>query len=355
MTKNILALPQLKDKRKTLPRHPRAVRKRTTRIRDLERGIHHSATRANLAGSNPEGFARHHTDRNGLNWPTIGYTFVITPSRIIDTPNGPRAEISLCLNLDEMGYHVGNSNNYSMGICIAGDYRYDRISDAVAASFVELNDALDKDKVALGRMRGHNEYPGWKSTACPVFSYEWVLNRGRQLIKNASPAPKPTPEPEPSEVQDRPDFISIQEGDNLWQISRRFEMDYDELIMLNNHLEPTNIPVGTLIRMNEEAIREEDYAGSWQSEDGVPYRQEHGVFENTSGVTIAVRKDGPKLSIPVFTRLQHGDTFTYDRVYQFDNHVWVSKVHDGERRYMPIRTYQDDKMGEAWGNITLLK
>lgn len=355
MTVNMRNLPQLRDKRNSLPRHPRAVRKRTTSIRNLERGIHHSATRANLPGSNPEAFARFHTDRNGHNWPTIGYTFVITPSRIIKTPKGDRAEISWCLNLDEMGYHVGNSNNISMGICIAGDYRHDRISDAVAASYAELFEALDKDQIAMGRVRGHNEYPGWKSTACPVFSPSWVLNRGKQLIQSSQSKPAPTPVPKPEQQEDRPDFHAIQEGDNLWQIARRFEVDYEKLLELNSHLEPTNIPVGALIKLNESAIFEEDYAGSWQTEDGISYRNERGVFENTSGVSIAVRKDAPKLNVPVFTRLQHGDTFTYDRVYHYDGHVWVSKVHDGERRYMPIRKIENDKLGEAWGNIRLLK
>ncbi len=356
MSKNLLALPQLVDKRKTLPRHPRAVRKRRTPIKKLERGIHHSATLSTLAGSNPEAFARFHTDRHGHNWPTVGYTIIITPSRLVKTPNGDRAEISLCLNLDEIGHHVGNSNDFSLGICIAGDYRKEYISDAVAASYAELFEALDKDEIATGRVRGHNEYPGWGSTECPVFKPDWVLNRGKQLIKKSTAKPTPAPvEPEKVEVQDRPDFIAIQQGDNMWQISQRFGVDYNKLVKLNRHLIPDRIPVGALIRLNEEAIFEEDYAGAWQTDEGISYRQERGIFENTSGVSIAVRKEAPKLSVPVFTRLQHGGTFTYDRVYHYDGHVWLSKVHDGERRFMPIRTLKDNKLGDAWGNTRLLK
>lgn len=351
MTVNIRNLPQLRDKRSTLPRHPRAVRKRTTPVRNLERSIHHSATLSTLAGSTPEAFARFHTDRSGHNWPTIGYTFVITPSRIIDTPNGKRAEISWCLNLDEMGYHIGNSNNIGMGICIAGDYRKEYITDEVAASYAELFQALDKDNIAMGRVRGHNQYPGWASTACPVFSPNWVLNRGLEILSTKQNLPPIAHEKyEPS---DKPDFISLQQGDNLWQVSRRFEVDYDKLLDLNSHLEPTNIPVGTNIRLNEEAIFEEDYAGSWQTENGISYRQENGVFENTSGVSIAVRKNAPKLSEPVFTRLQNGSTITYDRVYYNDGHVWISHVFNAERRYTPIRVLKDDKSGDTWGNIKL--
>ncbi len=356
MTKNILSLPQLKDMRKTLPRHPRAVKKRTTAPSRLERGIHHSATRAHLAGSNALAFARYHTNPivRGNNWPNIGYDFVIHPNKIINTANGPRAEVAWCKNLDELGYHVGNSNNISLGICIAGDYRYDKITDAVAATFADLNNALDKDNIAMGRMRGHNEYPGWASTACPVFNYRNVLKRGNNLTKQSKPTPKPEA-PVDESLKDRPDFIAIQEGDNLWQISQRFEVDYDELLKWNSHLEPTDIPVGALIKLNAEAILEEDYAGAWQSDKGISYRQERGVFENTSGVTIAVRKTAPKLEVPVFTRLQNGMTITYDRVYLNDGHVWVSHVYDGERRFTPIREFKNDKLGEAWGNVKLIK
>ena len=349
MTKHLRALPQLVDKRSTLPRFPRAVRKRSRAVKDLERGIHHSATLSTLAGSTPEGFANYHV--NHLNWPSIGYTIVITPSRIIDTPRGKRAEIAWCLNLDEMGYHVGNSNSISLGICIAGDYRKEYISDAVALSFAELNEALDKDGIALGRMRGHNEYAGWASTACPVYSPSWVLNRGRELLKGQNNIVAP---PEPKVLEDRPDFIALQQGDNLWQVSRRFGIEYPELLAMNSHLKPTDIPVGTLIKLNEEAIFEEDYKGVWQTDNGISYRQERGVFENTSGVSIAVRKNVPKLSEPVFTRLQDGNTITYDRVYHNDGYVWVSHVFNGERRFTPIRKLIDDKMGDAFGTIKLL-
>ncbi len=354
MTKNLLALPQLVDKRNDLPRFPRAVKKRSRSVKDLERGIHHSATLSTLAGSTPEGFANYHV--NHLDWPTIGYDVVITPSRIIDTPKGPRAEIAWCLNPGEMGYHVGNSNGISFGICIAGDYRKEYISDAVAASYAELFEALDKDEIATGRVRGHNEYPGWGSTECPVFKPDWVLNRGKQLINKSTAKPTPAPvEPEKVEVQDRPDFVAIQQGDNMWQISQRFGVDYKKLVKLNSHLIPDRIPVGALIRLNEEAIFEEDYAGAWQTDEGISYRQERGVFENTSGVSIAVRFDGPELKNKVQFRLQPGETITYDRVYHHDGHVWISHVYNSTRRFTPIREIRDDKLGNAWGNTRLLK
>ena len=49
-----LKLEQLVDRRKSLVTHKsNRIPKRKTPINRLERGIHHSATRVNLAGSNP--------------------------------------------------------------------------------------------------------------------------------------------------------------------------------------------------------------------------------------------------------------------------------------------------------------
>ncbi|MGM0890849.1 MAG: peptidoglycan recognition protein family protein, partial [Bacillota bacterium] len=103
---------------------------------------HHSLTKKNLGGYDAERFADHHV--NTLGWPGGEYTFIIEPKNLINTPNGKRARIVYANDIDRRTYHVGNSNQFSLGICVAGDYRYDTMDDATLASIAELQAAFVK-------------------------------------------------------------------------------------------------------------------------------------------------------------------------------------------------------------------
>ena len=322
---SFMKLEQLVDKRRTLITHRHnPVLRRKTNIAQCERGIHHSATRVHLAGSNPESFARYHV--NHLNWPCIGYTFTITPSRIVQTSKGPRAEISLNRNLDDLTYHVGNSNDFSLGICIAGDYRLDTLSDAAILSFAELNAALDKDNIAMAGMRGHNQYPGYASTACPVFDPKDVLNQGLRLLQDRNVLEE---------------YI-VKSGDTLYQIAKNNNVTVHQLMTWNQIEDPKLLQIGASIKFKQSGDRDEN---------GFIYSKESGRFRNTSGFSIYVRFNGPSIYSPVATMLVHGGTITFDRTYMHDGYKWVSHVYNGKRRFTPIATVKDEHTGKLWGEF----
>lgn len=321
---SFMKLEQLVDKRQTLTTHrSNPIRKRRTAVSRCERGIHHSATRVHLAGSNPEAFANYHV--NHLNWPCIGYTFTITPSRIIETSRGPRAEISINRNLDDLTYHVGNSNDFSLGICIAGDYRIDTLSEAAIISFAELNRALDNDNIAMAGMRGHNKYPGYASTACPVFEPDKVLSRGRQLLEDHLS-----------------DVYIVKAGDTLYNISKQFDITVQQLMSWNRIDDPTLLQIGTELQLNEKLFKDEN---------GFLYHKESGRFRNTSGSSIYVRFNGPSIHNQVATMLHTGGTITFDRTYINGGYKWVSHMYKGKRRFTPIAVADATSTGKLWGEL----
>ncbi|MBT2649527.1 N-acetylmuramoyl-L-alanine amidase [Bacillus sp. ISL-34] len=87
--------------------------------------------------STAESFAIYHV--NTLGWPGVGNTFIIEPKNLIITP---RARVVYAYDIDRRTYHAGNSNQFSFGICVAGDYRYDIMDEATLASIAQLHIAL---------------------------------------------------------------------------------------------------------------------------------------------------------------------------------------------------------------------
>lgn len=321
---SFLNLEQLVDRRQTLITHKtNRIPKRRTPIERCERGIHHSATRVHLAGSTPEAFARYHVIQ--LNWPCIGYTFTITPSRIIQTSRGPRAEISYNRNLYDLTYHVGNSNDFSLGICIAGDYRYDSLSDAALLSFYELNEALDNDNIAMGGMRGHSSYPGYHNKACPVYKPKEALERGRALS------------------QPKVGTYTVKAGDTLYGISRKLGgVTAKELQDWNGIMNPRLLQIGTELKVSEPVRFDEN---------GLQYMSKSGRFRNTSGSNIYVRFNKPSIKNPVATMLANGATILFDRQYYFEGYLWISHVYNNRRRFIPIATYKNGILGKLWGEF----
>ncbi|MDF1997739.1 peptidoglycan recognition protein family protein [Peribacillus frigoritolerans] len=144
---------------------------------------HHSLTKKNLGGSDAESFADYHV--NTLGWPGGGYTFIIEPKNLINTPNGKRARIVYANDIDRRTYHVGNSNQFSLGICVAGDYRYDTMDEATLASNAELHAALVKD--GIGQFdKAHNEMPGYglKKVCCQITTEMHFIGKVQRLQSN---------------------------------------------------------------------------------------------------------------------------------------------------------------------------
>jgi N-acetylmuramoyl-L-alanine amidase len=117
---------------------------------------HHSLT---FSGS-PESFARYHVETNG--WPGIAYAYVI----------GRDGTIYWCNDWDTLTYHVGNSNRWSIGICMVGDFRTQKPTEAQYAAALELTKYLKDALPNVSNVLGHSQYPGYSWKECPVISMD---------------------------------------------------------------------------------------------------------------------------------------------------------------------------------------
>ena len=151
--------------------------------------IHHSLTKQGLGGSNAEGYARFHVQTNG--WPSIGYHYVIEPD----------GTIKWCNDIETRAYHVGDHNNYAVGICLTGDFRTEKPTAAQEESLRNLVNGLKKTYSHLKYVKGHSEFSGYEWKACPVFDYKKVLadkNNDASVSK-----PKPPTKPNVSKPQQK--------------------------------------------------------------------------------------------------------------------------------------------------------
>ncbi|MDP9741843.1 UNVERIFIED_ORG: N-acetylmuramoyl-L-alanine amidase [Bacillus sp. B2I3] len=227
---NFTKLHQLVDKRGKLISKG-TYSKRTKAI--THRVWHHSLTKKDLGGSDAASFAAYHVST--LGWPGIGYTFVIEPKNLINTPNGKRARIVYANDINRRTYHVGNSNQFALGICVAGDYRSDTMDDATIASIADLHSALVKDNIGKNDT-SHSEMPGYSWKACCVYDY-------RKLIKWQGSTTPVTPSPTPN-------TYTIQEGDTLWSIAHKDGaggVQVEDLIKANPGIDPSKLQIGQKI------------------------------------------------------------------------------------------------------------
>jgi len=226
-------LPQLIDMRGKLPKKGQ-YSMRNGGIKAIRTRVwHHSLTKLNLKGSNVEAFANYHVGTHG--WPEIGYTFVIDPNKVVDN----RAAIYYCVDIAKKSYHVGNSNNFSLGICVIGDYRYDQLSEPAMRSVSELHAALVADGIGQ-EDKSHHEMPGYSWKECCVYNYRKAI----QWKGNVTPS-APTP---------LPNTYVIQEGDTFWSIANRDGVGgitVEDLIAANPGVDPRNLKVGQSINLGK--------------------------------------------------------------------------------------------------------
>lgn len=223
-------LPQLVDKRGKLV-HRGSYSKRTKTI--TTRVWHHSLTKLSAGGSKIESFADFHVRTNG--WPEIAYHLIIDPKHVI---NG-KATIYYCVDISKKSYHVGNSNNIGLGICVIGDYRTDKLTDPTIHSIIDLHKALMAD--GIGKYdKAHNEMPGYSWKACCVFDYNKAF---KDVLEDMLPGSK---QPDPV-----PGLYTIQEGDTFWSIALKDGKEgitVEDLIASNPGVDPNKLKVGQTIK-----------------------------------------------------------------------------------------------------------
>lgn len=232
------SLPQLTDKRGSLESDGNYGERKTS-LKNCIRGWHHSLTKKHLGGSDAASFAKYHV--LNLGWPGVGYHLVVEPKNIVDTPKGKRARIVYANDITSKSYHVGNSNDFAIGICVAGDYRFDELDNATKATIDELQEALNADHIGKAD-KSHHEFAGYGWKACCVFDY-------KKQFAFLDHAPID---------QTLPGVYEVQQGDTLFGIANgddRFSVE--DLMRWNNIKDATALQIGQKIYFKDEKPKAE--------------------------------------------------------------------------------------------------
>lgn len=114
--------------------------------------IHHSA----VAGTVPvEHIAQYHVESQG--WPGIGYHFYVKPD----------GKIYQTQRLETVSWHVSHNNDYSVGICVSGDFTYAPPPQVQIDAAAHLTAWLMQELAIQERnILGHKEFPD-NDTSCP--------------------------------------------------------------------------------------------------------------------------------------------------------------------------------------------
>ncbi|GEK89989.1 N-acetylmuramoyl-L-alanine amidase [Alkalibacterium putridalgicola] len=228
-----LDLPKFIDYRKRIERHSTKRFPVLDMAGKTEIAIQHSLTRQGMSGSNAEGYARFHINSHG--WPSIGYSYVLEPD----------GTIKFCNPVNWRTYHVGNSNNFSVGICLTGDFRYEEPTNEQKESLRLLVARLKKEYPQIKRVRSHDEYPDYYWKSCCEFDYEKVLEEKPKL---------PVKENIGS-------TYTVQEGDTFWSIAKGREFNVIDLEHANPKIDARSLQIGQTInipRAEEEKATEEE-------------------------------------------------------------------------------------------------
>lgn len=114
--------------------------------------IHHSAVAATVP---VEHVAQYHVEDQ--NWPGIGYHYYVKPDGAIYQTQ----------RMETVSWHVSHNNDYSVGICVAGDFTYAPPPQVQIDSAAHLVAWLMQElAVPEQNILGHKEFPD-NDTSCP--------------------------------------------------------------------------------------------------------------------------------------------------------------------------------------------
>jgi len=158
--------PNIQDITDTLPTHE-TNKYETRSLDDIQYLIiHHSAISGTVG---PEAIARWHVKQ--LNWPGIGYHFVIAPDGTIYQTN----------KLETISFHARQANPVSIGICFAGNFTNDVPTPEQLASGAQLCAYLLQEfGLTRDAIHGHCDFV---NTQCP--GLQWASGqKWRDMLMN---------------------------------------------------------------------------------------------------------------------------------------------------------------------------
>lgn len=126
--------------------------------------IHHTETESSILD-----IAKYHTGKDGNNWSTIGYHYIIQKSGKIVQVN----------ELSTLSAHAKGYNTRSIGIAINGDYTDMEPSKASIESCKYLIMKLKQELPNINKVCGHCEI---RNTACPGMVQNYMQEFNNQLI-----------------------------------------------------------------------------------------------------------------------------------------------------------------------------
>lgn len=233
------------------------------------------------------------------------------------------------LDESQVGWHTanqyGNKNYYGIEVCQSIGADDKTFLKNEQATFQECARLLKKWGLSANRntIRLHNEFT---STSCP--------HRSSELHTGFNPVTQGLL-PKDKQVKLKDYFIK--------QI-RAYMKGY--------------IPTATVVKGTKASSNTKStVADAWKRNSyGSWYMSEKARFTNGSQ-PIMVRTVGPFRSCPHAYNFQPGGYCDYDEVMLQDGHVWIGYDWQGQRYFLPIRTWNgvvppNHGVGDLWGNIS---
>ncbi|MCM3110694.1 N-acetylmuramoyl-L-alanine amidase [Lederbergia lenta] len=291
----LLNIPKFVDFRNKVMRHPTLKFPVLNLKGKTTIAIHHSLTKQGLGGSNAESYALYHVQTNG--WPSIGYSYVIEPD----------GTIKFCNDIELRTYHVGNHNNYAVGICLTGDFRSENPTAAQKESLRNLVQALQKAYPHLKYVKGHNEFSGYEWKACPVFDYKKVLAEKGTVSKPTT----------------LPNTYTIQQGDTLWSVSKGLKLTVDDLTKANPGIKPTQLQIGQKINLGTAKVEKpkNPTVNTSKPETGIKVGQ-----KATLKSTASKYATGENIPVSIKGKAYTVQQIKSDRVLLKEIYSWVRKA-----------------------------
>lgn len=132
--------------------------------------VHHSAAAATVP---VEHVAQYHVEQQG--WPGIGYHYYVKPDGVI----------YLTQRLETVSWHVSHNNDYSVGVCVSGDFTYNPPPEGQIATAAALIAWLMQTlTIPLAHIMGHKEFPQ-NDTSCPGETWLRTPHRWKDSLLNA--------------------------------------------------------------------------------------------------------------------------------------------------------------------------